>query len=126
MGTRLRPLTDTIPKTLVPVQGKPMIEWQIERLLSSGISDIVIIGGYLFNKLLYLEKKYLACSLKLINNEDYAVYNNIYSLYLARDYLGDTIILEGDAFHTRNLFFELPVKSSYFIGQRPDSRNEWL
>ena len=42
LGTRLRPLTDTRPKALVPVAGRPMIHWVIARLASHGFTDIII------------------------------------------------------------------------------------
>ena len=45
-GERLRPLTDSIPKPLVPVAGKPLIEHTIERLVAAGISQLVINLGY--------------------------------------------------------------------------------
>ncbi|WP_298220277.1 N-acetylmuramate alpha-1-phosphate uridylyltransferase MurU [Halothiobacillus sp.] len=41
-GERLRPLTDHIPKPLIPIQGKPLIVHHIERLAKAGITDIVI------------------------------------------------------------------------------------
>ncbi|MCM1107768.1 MAG: nucleotidyltransferase family protein [Clostridium sp.] len=42
LGTRLRPLTDTMPKALVPVNGHPLLEIQIRRLIAAGATDIVI------------------------------------------------------------------------------------
>ena len=42
LGTRLKPLTDTLPKALVPQAGKPLLQWQIERLKAAGITDIVV------------------------------------------------------------------------------------
>ncbi len=42
LGTRLKPLTDTLPKALVPLAGKPLLQWQIEHLKSIGIADIVV------------------------------------------------------------------------------------
>ncbi len=42
LGTRLRPLTDKLPKALIPVAGKPMLQWVIEKLISSDVTDIVI------------------------------------------------------------------------------------
>jgi len=42
LGTRLKPLTDTTPKALIPYRGKPLIVHQIEKLKSSGINEIVI------------------------------------------------------------------------------------
>lgn len=46
-GERLRPLTDTMPKPMVPIRGKPFLEYLIERLKKNGITDIVILLGYL-------------------------------------------------------------------------------
>lgn len=42
LGTRLKPLTNTLPKALVPLAGKPLLQWQIERLKAAGITDIVV------------------------------------------------------------------------------------
>jgi len=50
-GERLRPLTDTLPKPLVSVAGKPLIEYHIEKLALLGVSDIVINQAWLGHKL---------------------------------------------------------------------------
>ncbi len=42
LGTRLKPLTDTMPKALVPLAGKPLLQWQVEWLRDAGITDIVV------------------------------------------------------------------------------------
>ncbi|MBR3408105.1 MAG: nucleotidyltransferase family protein [Paludibacteraceae bacterium] len=42
LGTRLKPLTDTMPKALVPLAGKPLLQWQVERLRDAGIRDIIV------------------------------------------------------------------------------------
>lgn len=46
-GERMRPLTDSIPKPLIPVAGKPLIVWHIEKLALAGINDIVINHAWL-------------------------------------------------------------------------------
>jgi N-acetyl-alpha-D-muramate 1-phosphate uridylyltransferase len=46
-GERLRPLTDRMPKPLLPVGGRPLIEWQIERLAQGGFRDLVINHAHL-------------------------------------------------------------------------------
>jgi len=42
LGTRLKPLTDSMPKALVPIAGKTLLEWQLEKLRAAGIQDVVI------------------------------------------------------------------------------------
>lgn len=50
-GTRLKPLTDTIPKALVDYKGKPLIVMQIERLESAGVSEIVVNAHHFSDKM---------------------------------------------------------------------------
>lgn len=47
LGTRMRPLTDHTPKPLLPVAGKPLLAWHLERLAAAGISDVVINCAWL-------------------------------------------------------------------------------
>jgi NDP-sugar pyrophosphorylase family protein len=47
LGTRLKPLTDTIPKSLVEICGKPFLEYQLDFLKKGGIRDIVLCIGHL-------------------------------------------------------------------------------
>lgn len=46
-GTRMAPLTDTMPKPLVPLCGKPLIDWPIDRLAAAGVKKFVINTHYL-------------------------------------------------------------------------------
>jgi len=50
-GERMRPLTDTCPKPLLPVGGKPLIVWQIERMVAAGFDEIVINVSYLADRI---------------------------------------------------------------------------
>lgn len=47
LGTRLRPLTETCPKPMVPVAGEPFLHWQIRDLKEQGYTDIILLVSYL-------------------------------------------------------------------------------
>lgn len=94
MGNRMRPVTDKIPKPLVSVNGKILIEGIIEKLEKKGIKKIFVVVGYMKEKFSYLSDKYDA--VEIIENPFYNEYNNISSLYVARDYIENSIILDGD------------------------------
>lgn len=42
LGTRLKPLTDRMPKALVPVCGRPLLAWQVDKLVAAGVSDLTV------------------------------------------------------------------------------------
>ena len=46
-GERMRPLTDHVPKPLLPVGGKPLIAWHLERLAAAGVRDVVVNHAHL-------------------------------------------------------------------------------
>ena len=86
MGTRLRPITLTTPKSLIEVAGTSLIERQIEFLRAKGIEDIIVVTGYLAEKFDFLKDQY---GVTLIHNDQYESYNNFYTMYLVRHYLSD-------------------------------------
>ncbi len=58
IGTRLKPITDFVPKPLIPINNIPIIEWQIRHLKKFGIRDLVICTGYKTDQIQnYLEHK---------------------------------------------------------------------
>lgn len=46
IGKRLKPVTDYVPKPLVPIKNIPIIEWQIKYLKKFGVSEVIICSGY--------------------------------------------------------------------------------
>lgn len=51
LATRLRPLTETIPKSMVMINNKPFLQYQLELLRNNGITDIVLCVGYLYKQI---------------------------------------------------------------------------
>lgn len=122
MGTRLRPLTNEIPKCLVKVNGIPMVEQQIQYLHEAGIRDITLVSGYKAEKLDYLRERY---GVDIILNEKYDICNNIYSMYKVLDRLKDTWIIEGDVYMMGNCFTTDIQESTYFAKWHDCYESEW-
>lgn len=104
-GTRLRPLTDTLPKTLLPVDhdGRSVLEIAVANLSAVDVTDIAVVVGHAADRVdevrPELERRY-SVDLRLVYNERYADWNNAYSLWCARDVYGDgALMLNGDTVH---------------------------
>lgn len=96
IGSRLRPLTDDKPKCLVKVAGKPMLEYQLDAYRMAGIQDVIIIVGYKGEQIEKYCRYIDDLNITIINNEEYEDTNNMYSLYLAKQYLdGQDFILNN-------------------------------
>lgn len=58
IGTRLKPITDYVPKPLIPINSIPIIEWQIQYLKKYGVNKVIICSGYKAEQIQnYLERK---------------------------------------------------------------------
>ena len=110
LGTRLRPKTDKMPKCMVEVNGVKIIQKQIDNLLENGINkeDILVVTGYEADKLkVFLEEKYNGVN--VINNVDYDKTNNMYSMYLAKDFVKGQpfIMMNADVFYEAEVIKKL-------------------
>ena len=104
VGSRLAPLTDRLPKSLIEVNGVPILMHQIECLHLCGITDITVVAGYLASILTAAVRgKYPEIS--VVESAEYAVTNNMYSAYLAGK------AMDGHSFIMMNadVFFDASV-----------------
>lgn len=121
-GSRYVPLTYETPKGLLKVNGKPMLERQIEQLKDEEINNIIIVVGYMKEKFDYLIDKY---NVKLIYNPEYAVKNNLASLYLVSDYLKNTYVLVSDNHIEKSIFNKYEPESWYSTLYFKERTDEW-
>lgn len=125
IGKRMYPITLKTPKPLVKVNGIRMIDTVIQGLYQQGIHEIYVVVGYQKEQFEQWSKTYP--QVQLIENPYYKSCNNISSLYMARDYLEDAIILDGDQmiYHPEvlNPFFE---RSGYNVLWTEQQTDEWL
>ena len=110
MGSRLGAITERLPKPLVQVNNKPIIQYQLEALYQAGINHCTIVLGYLGHQLReHLGNEFGGVNIQFVENPIYKSTNNIYSLWLAlRESVEDDIILlEGDLIFDPGLISDL-------------------
>lgn len=99
MGKRLKELTSSNTKCMVQVNGITLIERMLGQLDKLELNRIIMVVGYESQKLMdYVDGLKIRTPIKYMENAVYHKTNNIYSLFLARDYMkeDDTLLLESD------------------------------
>lgn len=133
-GTRMPEITRDKPKCLIEVEGKTILERQIEILLQNSVEKMYLVIGYMAEKI--KEKVGSTEKVKLIENKEYAITDNIYSLYLTRSRVKgkEFILLNGDAIFEENIFKKLitqegknivPVDSTHYDLEELKIREEY-
>jgi choline kinase len=110
MGKRLGKFTQNQAKCMVKVAGRTLLEHNVDAIKKAGIKRLILVVGYEANKLIkFIEKNITDIEIIFVHNKDYASTNNIYSLYLAKDYLvkDDTILLESDLIYEAQILNDM-------------------
>ncbi|MCI5552787.1 MAG: phosphocholine cytidylyltransferase family protein [Tenericutes bacterium] len=108
-GKRLKPLTDTIPKSMVEVNGVPLLVNSLNNLLSCGIDEIGIVVGHMAD---YIKEQigdnWNGVPITYYENKRYRETNNIVSLYQALKFCDDDMImLECDIYYHKEMIENL-------------------
>jgi len=128
MGRRLGKYTESDTKCMIDVNGQRLIDRTLNNLFKSSISQVIIVVGYIAeNVISHIGDNYKGMPIIYIHNNIYDKTNNIYSLYLAKNYLleDDTILLESD------LIYEEKVLSVLIKNKEPnlvlvDKYESWM
>lgn len=128
MGTRLRPLTDELPKALVVTAGESFFSRQLRLLRSAGVDDITVVTGYHAEAFAPWREQ---AGLDFVFNAHYHDRNNLFSMLLVADRLWrdpeGCLVLEGDVWPGEDVLPSRPLpRSSWLVGHRDSMENEWV
>jgi choline kinase len=107
-GRRLHPLTEALPKTLLPLSdGQTILDLALANLRAAGLADVIVVTGFAADRVEELapelERRH-GVRLELVFNERAEEWNNAYSLWLAREAFADGVLLvNGDTVHPRSV-----------------------
>ena len=98
VGSRIRPLTDHCPKSMLIINGKTILEMMISHIQACGINEIVFVLGYLQEKIKnYVNTRFPDLITHYITNEKYEVTNTGYSLMLTKNFVQNSTFIKFDA-----------------------------
>lgn len=101
IGLRMREISQNGHKALLPIGDKSIIERTICHLLEAGIDDITIVTGHRKELFEPLKEQY---GVTLLYNRKYSLNNNLRSLEMVLDKIGDTFVIHGDVVLYKNIF----------------------
>lgn len=113
-GMRMVPINHECPKGLLEVNKEPLIERIIKQLNEVGITDISVVVGFMKEQYEYLIDRF---GVRLVVNREYASKNNLHSLRLAADKLGNTYVIPCDIRCKSNPFRKYELNSWYMVSE---------
>jgi choline kinase len=128
-GKRLLPLTEEVPKALLDIGGKRLIEWQIDAFREAGATEFVVVTGYradvMAQFLAGVEQRLGGIAIRTVYNPFYSVADNLASCWMAREEMvGDFIQVNGDNLFRAGMVEELlaspPAPVTVAIGHKPE------
>ena len=120
-GMRMVPINLATPKAFLEVNGEPLIERVIGQLHDAGIYDITVVVGFMKETFDYLIDAY---GVELVFNKEYAGKNNLHTLSLAADRIGNTYIIPSDIRCESNPFSGHEMYSWYMVSDAADEDSE--
>jgi 2,3-bisphosphoglycerate-independent phosphoglycerate mutase len=98
LGSRLRPITEEMPKCLTEIHGKSILWYALHALNEYGINEVTIVIGYQGQQIIdQFGERFEKIKITYLWNERYAQTNSMYSAWLARDFLErGAFLIEGD------------------------------
>lgn len=123
LGSRLRPLTDEVPKCLTEVNGRPLLEITLDILEKNGIDETVIVIGYLGDIVIRkIGHEYRNMKITYVWNRIYDETNSMYSAWLSKQYLEQgAILIEGDTVFEEKLIkkvLQTPSDKTFWVGDK--------
>jgi NDP-sugar pyrophosphorylase family protein len=113
-GKRLKPLTNELPKAMIEINGTPLIINALNQIYEAGIKEVIIVVGHMKSKIINkIGSDYKGINIIYIENPYYLLTNNIYSLYLTKNYIkSDVVLIECDLFYSENLINKIIEKDN--------------
>ena len=122
-GERMRPLTDSLPKPMVRVGERRIIDTLLTALAAAGIHEIYVVRGYLGEKLDVLKEAYP--TLRFIDNPHWNEANNISSLIAAGDLVRNAFVVEGDLFLQNPALLSREQQGTNYLAIPVEETDDW-
>lgn len=102
LGSRLRATIPDCPKAMLRINGKPLVQYQVDNVLNAGFAydDIYIIGGYKMDR---IQEHFRDTPIHFIYNPCYQSMNNIYSFLLSEQVGDDLLLINADGLYERSM-----------------------